>query len=209
MRPAGSPPPAPGARGPFLAFATAAALLLGGTAALGLYGRAHDAALQVGVVGLTAAALVASVLRARQPGPEALGWQIFSLSLLSNTLIQATRIPIFLGHPLPSYLPAISMVLQILGSLFLVGTLITWHLAPKTRFDRIRHGLDRGPFGSWRRQNLCGYDEFHRLQGTGQFAVRFHAAFSRRLLACTLARTARALIYLAMIKLMLRRLARP
>jgi signal transduction histidine kinase len=115
---------------------------MAGVAHFGLSGRLQNVVLQVSLVGLSFMALAMSALRARQPGPEAVGWKIFSLSLLSNALIQFTRIPIFFGYQLPESLQQTSIVLQVLGSLFLVGTLLSWHLAPKTRFDRIRHGLD-------------------------------------------------------------------
>ncbi len=142
MLPGESRPPILGNRTSLMAGASGAALLIGGVAQFGLSGRLQDVVLQVGLVGLSFTALAISTQRSRQAGPEALGWQIFSLSLLSNVLIQCARIPTFLGHPLPHALQQASIVLQILSSLFLVGSLLSWHLAPKTRFDRIRYGLD-------------------------------------------------------------------
>jgi len=129
-------------RGGLLAAVAGVALLIGVVSELALSGRAYNVVLQFTLVGLTLLVLTLSARRAKRKDPEALGWKIFSLSLLSNALIQASRIPTFYGYHVPISLQKITITLQILSSLFLVGTLLSWHLAPRTRFDRIRHGLD-------------------------------------------------------------------
>jgi signal transduction histidine kinase len=96
----------------------------------------------VGVTLLTTLALIASAQRARVPGPEALGWKLLSLSLLSSVLIQGTRMLGFLGFQLPGMFTEVSIVLPVLGSCIQIGALLVWHLAPHRRFDRVRHGLD-------------------------------------------------------------------
>ncbi|NWJ39809.1 MAG: HAMP domain-containing histidine kinase [Geothrix sp.] len=108
----------------------------------GLSGNARTVLFQTCLVVLSILALTLSALRARRGGHEALGWRLLSLSLLSNTLIQAVRILSFTGHPLPKVMQNVSILLQVVGSLLLFWTLLSWHLSPKTRFDRIRHGLD-------------------------------------------------------------------
>lgn len=125
-----------------LATAVTAALLIAAVAQFGLSGRLQTLVILFGLVALIFTALVASALRARRPGPESLGWKILSLSLLISGFIQASRIPTFLGHPLPMMVRDVSIFLQVLGALLMVGTLLAWHLAPRRRFDRVRHGLD-------------------------------------------------------------------
>jgi signal transduction histidine kinase len=129
-------------RGSIMAMALGAALLTAIVGQFGFPGQKRTVLFQVCLVALSSTALAMSARRARRAGPEALGWKILSLSLLSNTLIQVVRIPNFIGFPLPKVIQNGSIFLQVLGSLFLVWTLLSWHLAPKTRFDRIRHGLD-------------------------------------------------------------------
>ncbi len=107
-----------------------------------LSGRPRVLAILVGTLLLTSAALLASARRAWRPGPEAMGWKLLSLSLFIAVLIQATRIPTFLGYPLPTLIVEATIVLPALGSCIQIGALLVWHLAPRTRFDRIRHGLD-------------------------------------------------------------------
>ena len=117
-------------------------MLVGLTARFVLVGDTANATLQLCLVCLILLALGACAQRARRSGPEALGWKLLACSLLINVLIQITRIPIFLNlHP-PKALEPISIALQILSSLLPAGTLLSWHLAPKARLDRIRHGLD-------------------------------------------------------------------
>ena len=117
-------------------------MLVGLTARFVLVGDTANATLQLCLVCLILLALGACAQRARRSGPEALGWKLLACSLLINVLIQITRIPIFLNlHP-PKALEPISIALQILSSLLPAGTLLSWHLAPKARFDRIRYGLD-------------------------------------------------------------------
>jgi len=125
-----------------LAVATGGALLLGLVAEFGLSGQLRILVILIGLVALFLLASIAAALRARQSEPEAFGWKILSVSLLINGLIQAARIPTFLGHPLPAAARNTSILLQVLGSLLLVGMLTAWHLTPRSRFDRVRHGLD-------------------------------------------------------------------
>lgn len=125
-----------------LAATTGAAILVGAGAQFGLSGHLRALVILVGMVALIIAATAASALRARRGGPEARGWKILSCSLLINGLIQATRIPAVLGHPLPPAASNASVLLQVLATLLQVGALLAWHLTPRTRFGRIRHGLD-------------------------------------------------------------------
>ncbi|WLT33228.1 sensor histidine kinase [Geothrix sp. PMB-07] len=126
----------------FLAAAASLALLVGLLAHFALSGMAQTRLLQLGLVALTVVALSASVLRAKQRGPEALGWVLLSCALLINALMQVMRIPGFYGIPAPGYLTRLTILLQVLGSCLFIGTLLSWNLAPPTRFARIRHGLD-------------------------------------------------------------------
>lgn len=139
----------PGTEGPttrrrnaLLAAVTGAAILVGAGAQFGLSGRSRTLVILIGLVALILAAFAASALRARQPGSESLGWKILSCSLFINGLIQASRIPAILGHPLPTVARNASILLQVLGTFLLVGALLAWHLTPRSRFDKIRHGLD-------------------------------------------------------------------
>lgn len=125
-----------------LATAAGLALLIGLLAHLALSGMAQTRLLQLGLVALTLMALGASVLRAKQRGPEALGWILLSCALLINALMQTMRITGFYGIPVPAYLTRLTILMQVLGSCLFVGTLLSWNLAPPTRFARIRHGLD-------------------------------------------------------------------
>lgn len=128
--------------GLMMPMAVGATLFIGVLGQFGLSSQPQSILFTLYLVALTILVLVLSARRARQGGPEALGWKIFSFSLLSNALIQAVRVSTFIGQPLPRAWQGVSILLQVLGSLLLVGTLLSWHLAPKTRFDRIRHGLD-------------------------------------------------------------------
>lgn len=128
--------------GKVLAAVAGSALLLGMAAQFGLSGNVQTSVILLGLVSLFFLAAFASARRAKQPGPEAFGWKILSVSLLTNSLIQAARIPTFLGYPLPAVARDVSLLLQVLGSLLLVGSLLAWHLTPRTRFDRVRNGLD-------------------------------------------------------------------
>ena len=129
-------------RNAVLAFAVGGAVLLGTGAQVGLSGQTQTLVILIGLVLLIGLALVASVLRAREASSEATGWKIFSVSLFANGVIQALRIPTFLGFPPLLMGRSVSICIQLLGTLLLVGTLLAWHLNPRTRFDRVRHGLD-------------------------------------------------------------------
>lgn len=118
------------------------AVLTGIVVQVWLSGGSRVLVILVGVALLTFGALLASARRALRPGPESKGWKLLSLSLLIAFLIQGSRIPAFLGYPLPTMVRDASILLPMLGSCLQVGTLLVWHLAPRTRFDRIRHGLD-------------------------------------------------------------------
>ncbi len=134
-------PPAP-RRGNTLALVSGGALLLGLVAQFGMSGYPQTLVILLGVVALYYLAGFAAAQRARQSGPEATGWKVLAVSLLANSLILASRIPAFLGYPLPALARNASILLQVLVALLLVGTLLAWHLTPRTRFDRVRHGLD-------------------------------------------------------------------
>ncbi|GLH72519.1 hypothetical protein GETHLI_10210 [Geothrix limicola] len=125
-----------------LAAAVGLACAMGLGAQYGLAGTTRNLVLLVGLLTLSCLAMAASLRRARRGGSETLGWRILSLSLFINILIQAARIPVFLGHSLSNILLNGSIVLQVLGSLLLAGPLLSWRLAPATGSDRIRHGLD-------------------------------------------------------------------
>jgi len=129
-------------RDTIFAATTGAAIVVGLAAQFWLSGRIRALVILVGLVALILAAFAASALRARRTGSESHGWKILSASLLINGLIQASRIPAILGYPLPAMVGNASIVLQVLGTILLVGALLVWHLAPQTRFDRVRHGLD-------------------------------------------------------------------
>lgn len=118
------------------------AALVGTAAQFGLRGQTQTLVIHLGLVALIGTALAAAVLRSRQSAREASGWRLLSASLFITGLIQASRLPTFLGHPLPGQLREVSIALQVLSSLLPVGTLLSWHLNPVTRFDRVRHGLD-------------------------------------------------------------------
>ena len=121
---------------------TGTAILAGVGAQLGLSGRSRTAAILGGLVVLLFAAAVVSARRAGRSPSEARGWRILSLSLAINGLIQATRLPVILGRPLPPAAHNASIALQVFATFLMVGALLSWHLAPRTRFGRIRHGLD-------------------------------------------------------------------
>ncbi|HJV49742.1 MAG TPA: HAMP domain-containing sensor histidine kinase [Geothrix sp.] len=125
-----------------LAAAAGFACVIGLGARYWLSGNSKTLVLLAGLLLISSLVLAASFNRARRGGPEALGWKILSLSLFINILIQAARVPAFLGHSLSNTLLNGSIVLQVLGSLLLVGPLLSWRLTPATGFERIRHGLD-------------------------------------------------------------------
>lgn len=128
--------------GVIMATAVGATLIVGVLGQFGLSSQPQSILFTLYLVVLTLLVMLLSALRAQQGGPEGLGWKLFSLSLLGHALIQVARVSTFIGHPLPHAWQGASILLQVLGSLLLVGTLLSWHLAPKTRFDRLRHGLD-------------------------------------------------------------------
>ncbi|MBK9795892.1 MAG: HAMP domain-containing histidine kinase [Holophagaceae bacterium] len=128
--------------GPTLALVSGGALLLGLVAQFAMSGPQQTLVILIGLVALFYLAGFAAARRARKGGPEALGWKILAASLLANSLIQASRIPAFLGQPLPALARNASILVQVLVALLLVGTLLAWSLTPRTRFDRVRHGLD-------------------------------------------------------------------
>ena len=128
--------------GVFLAWVVGLTLIVSVVGQFGLSQQPQSILFMIYLVILTVLTLILSALRAKQGGHEALGWKIFSFSLLSNALIQTARISTFFGQPLSRQLQGLSIILQVLGSLLLVGMLLSWQLAPKTRFDRLRHGLD-------------------------------------------------------------------
>lgn len=125
-----------------MAATTGTAVLVGVFAQFGLSGHARILAILIGLVALILAASAASARRAGRFPAESTGWRILAFSLLINGLIQAARIPVILGYPLPAPAHNLSIALQVLATFLLVGALLAWHLAPRTRFDRIRHGLD-------------------------------------------------------------------
>ena len=125
-----------------LGVAAGLAIPVGLVIQFGLSGQTRELANLVGVVLLIFLALLAAARRALRPGSEAKGWQLLSLSLLISFLIQGSRILVVLGYRLPHTIGSASVGLQVLGSCLQVGALLGWHLNPRTRFDRIRHGLD-------------------------------------------------------------------
>ncbi|MBI3489258.1 MAG: HAMP domain-containing histidine kinase [Acidobacteria bacterium] len=125
-----------------LASTAGLALLTGLLAHLVLGGLAQARLIQFGLVAITLAALAASAARAKQQDPEAPGWILLGCALLINVLMQAMWIPGFYGLSVPGYLTRLTILLQVLGPCLLAGTLLSWDLAPSTRFARVRHGLD-------------------------------------------------------------------
>jgi len=139
-----APPEGPTARrwNTPLAVTTGAAILVGAMAQFGLAGQTRTLVILAGLVVLILVAAAASARRAGRSPAESTGWKILAFSLFINGLIQAARVPVILGHPLPAAAHNASIALQMLGTFLLVGALLAWHLAPRTRFHRIRHGLD-------------------------------------------------------------------
>jgi signal transduction histidine kinase len=118
------------------------ALLTGLLAQFGLAASPRSLVVKLGMALFTLLALLATARRARRPGPEALGWRLIAAFLLIVFIIQVLRIPASFGHPIPLAAGEGSIALQVLGSCLQVAALLLWPLAPSTRFERIRHGLD-------------------------------------------------------------------
>ena len=122
--------------------AVAAAAVTGFVTQVGVAADHKTLVVKAGMFVLTFIALFASTRRALRPDPESLGWKLISTFLLVVLVIQGLRIPSSLGHPIPLAASDGSVAIQVLGSCFQIGALLVWQLAPRTRFNRIRHGLD-------------------------------------------------------------------
>lgn len=125
-----------------LTTATGLAVLLAIAARFGFSGDAQTLIILIGLVALVLTACVASALRSGQPGSESFGWKVLAFSLFISALVQALRLPTFLGHPLAPWLRNLSFMAQVVNGLLPLVALLTWHLAPRSTFDRIRNGLD-------------------------------------------------------------------
>ena len=134
----------PGIRRPGVVLAVAAALsALVVIGARGwLAGPRAEWVILATLVLATCAALAASARRALCSGPDSRGWRMLSLYLLISVLIQASRLPALLGHPLPAAVGAASFVLMLAGSGFQFAALLLWNTGPRGHFARLRHGLD-------------------------------------------------------------------
>jgi signal transduction histidine kinase len=127
---------------PGLILVAAAAAVTGFVTQVGVSADHKTLVVKAGMFLLTFIALFASTRRALRPDLESLGWKLISVFLLVVLVIQGLRIPASLGHPIPQAASDGSVAIQVLGSCFQIGALLVWQLAPRTRFDRIRHGLD-------------------------------------------------------------------
>jgi signal transduction histidine kinase len=96
----------------------------------------------VGVIPLTLVALWFTARRAARPGPEAGGWMAIAAFLCIALFIQVLRVCSVHGFPLNAAARQAFRLLPLLGSCLQVWALVSWPDAPRSRFDRIRHGLD-------------------------------------------------------------------
>jgi len=109
---------------------------------LGLTGPARTLAIMAGTTALTFLALLASGWRAQQGGPEVPGWRLLTASLLVSVCVQVARLFASAGIQLPGTTSGVSLLLPFLATCLQIGVLLLWNLAPRSRFDRLRHGLD-------------------------------------------------------------------
>lgn len=96
----------------------------------------------VGTTALTFLALLAAGWRALQGGREAPGWRLLAVSLLVSVGVQAARLLAAAGIALPGTTSGFSLLLPFLATCLQIGVLLLWNLGPRSRYDRLRHGLD-------------------------------------------------------------------
>ena len=132
------------ARRPGLILGVAAVLaaLTGFAAQVALTEKSGHLVLQMGLALLILAALVAANRRAKRGGSESMGWQAMALFLLIAFIIQGLRIIPLASQDLSYSIGYGSVLLQVIGSCLQIGALLLWQLSPRTRFDRLRYGLD-------------------------------------------------------------------
>lgn len=125
-----------------LRVACLSALVVGVLAQFGLSERNRDLLVILGMIVLVSLALFHASRRAYRSDPEARGWQLISLFLVVALLLQLFRLPehfevgwSFLHGPFP-------FILSLVGSTLQAFALARWQLSPRTRFERLRHGLD-------------------------------------------------------------------
>ncbi len=128
--------------GSLLVAAALGAALLGLGVHLGLTGPARTLAIMAGTSALTFLAMLGSGWRALHGGREAVGWRLLTASLLVSVFVQASRLLAAAGFALPGTTSGLSLLLPFLATCIQAGTLLLWNLAPQSRNDRIRHGLD-------------------------------------------------------------------
>lgn len=125
-----------------LGVAAVLAALTGFAAQVALTEKSGHLVLQMGLALLILAALLASNRRAKRGGLESMGWQAMALFLLIAFIIQGLRIIPLASQDLPYSIGYGSVLLQVIGSCLQIGALLLWQLNPRTRFDRLRYGLD-------------------------------------------------------------------
>ena len=125
-----------------LGVAAVLAALTGFAAQVALTEKSGHLVLQMGLALLILAALVAANRRAKRGGPESMGWQAMALFLLIAFIIQGLRIIPLASQDLSYSIGYGSVLLQVIGSCLQIGALLLWQLSPRTRFDRLRYGLD-------------------------------------------------------------------
>jgi len=118
------------------------ALAVGTFAQFGLSERHRDLLVILGMIALVSLGLFHAVQRARRSDPEAPGWKIMSLFLVVALLLQALRIPEHFQMDWPFLYGPLPFVLSLVGSSLQAFALSCWPLSPRTRFERLRYGLD-------------------------------------------------------------------
>ena len=125
-----------------LVVACLSALVVGVLAQFGLSERNRDLVVILGMIVLVALALFHASRRARRPDPEARGWKVMSLFLIVALLLQVLRISEHFRVNWPFLYGPFPFVLSLVGSTLQAFALAAWHLSPRSRFERLRHGLD-------------------------------------------------------------------
>ena len=128
--------------GRFLGVACVCALVVGIVAQLGFSERNRDLMVILGMITLVSLALFHASRRACLPDPEARGWQLISLFLVVALLLQLIRIPEHFKVGWPILYGPFPFVLSLVGSTLQAIALACWQLSPRTRFERLRYGLD-------------------------------------------------------------------
>lgn len=125
-----------------LVVACLSALVVGVLAQFGLSERNRDLLVILGMIVLVSLALFHSSRRARRPDLEARGWKVMSLFLIVALLLQVLRIPEHFHLDWPFLFGPFPFVMSLVGSTLQAFALTRWQLSPRTRFERLRYGLD-------------------------------------------------------------------